>query len=382
MKNPKIKVMHLIGSMGDGGAQRIVLNYLYDFKSDPDIELKLYVFSHPTNSYCDRKIKENTLNVVYCNAPSSKIKIPYIKRLFNLKKEKKEWEKVIKEFNPDIVHIHISGLLTRTLQPIINANIPIKFDTLHSNPLRYKGKKLKVIRRAFQKEKFIPICVTEEQAQMAKKYYGFERYEIIHNGIDIEAIKEKMILKKEARELYNIPNNAYVIIGVGRLEKIKNFELLIDAFSIISKKNRNALLVIAGSGSELSNLQKKVNGLKLDSKVRFIGNQDNIVPLYCAADMLGITSISESSSLVLLEAQVCGLRCVISDGVPKESIITDNVQKMSKNATVEEWATELQNTKYKGKAICNLESYEVHSQSKKLKEIYIKYWEENKENDK
>ena len=46
----KIKVMHMIWSMGDGGAQQVVINYLRDFNNDPDIEIKLYVYTKPTTS--------------------------------------------------------------------------------------------------------------------------------------------------------------------------------------------------------------------------------------------------------------------------------------------------------------------------------------------
>lgn len=381
MKEKKIKIMHLIGSMGDGGAQKIVLSYIEDFRNDKEVELKLYVSESKTDSIYDKLIEANGYNVEYLNIKHTKLNIPIIRRIIDTRRANREWKRAIKEFNPDIVHVHISELLLSTLNAIVCNNVPIRFDTLHSNPLRYKGKKLKVIRRAFQKENFIPICVTEEQAKIAKKYYGFKRFEIVHNGIDIKEIKQKLIEKEEARKIYDIPNDAYVIIGVGRLNKIKNFELLIDIFRIVSEKNNNAILIIAGRGKEYNNLQKKVNSLNLKDKVRFIGNKDNIIPLYCAADVMGVTSTSESASLVLLEAQICGLRCVISKGVPNESIITDKVQQMSRNATLEDWAYAIQNQNFMGHAVCKDKDYEKHEISRKMKNIYMKYWEEYKENE-
>ena len=202
------------------------------------------------------------------------------------------------------------------------------------------------------------------------------------NGIDVQNIKEKMVSKDKARELYNIPNDAYVIIGVGRLSDQKNFGLLIDAFNIVLKQRPNALLIIAGKGPELANLQKKTKKFKIEDKVRFIGSQDNIVPLYCAADIMGIPSIKEPCSLVLLESQVCGLRNVISSAVPDESIITDKVKKMLPNATNEDWANALLDQSYNGKAVCNMSENEVHFVSQRMKDLYIKYWKKykNKEN--
>ena len=48
-KMKRIKVMSLIWSMGDGGAQQVIINYLRDFCNDPDIEFKVYVYTKPTN---------------------------------------------------------------------------------------------------------------------------------------------------------------------------------------------------------------------------------------------------------------------------------------------------------------------------------------------
>lgn len=53
----KVKVMSLIWSMGDGGAQQVLINYLRDFKDDPDIDFRVCVYTEPTKSKYDRKLK-------------------------------------------------------------------------------------------------------------------------------------------------------------------------------------------------------------------------------------------------------------------------------------------------------------------------------------
>ncbi len=136
----KIKVMHMIWSMGDGGAQQVVINYLRDFNNDPDIEIKLYVYTKPTTSKYDLEIKREGYNVVYLNNPITKVQIPYIKRFFQRPVSKKVWDQVIKDYNPDVVHVHISALLGVTMPGIIKNKVPVRFDTLHSSPYRYTGK--------------------------------------------------------------------------------------------------------------------------------------------------------------------------------------------------------------------------------------------------
>lgn len=368
----KIKVMNLIWSMGDGGAQQIVLNYLRAFHEDPDIDFRLYVYTEPTNSKYDQEIKEKNYNVVYLNYPKTRIQIPYIKRFFQKPVSKKHWEKAIHAFRPDIVHVHISELLELTMPGIVHENVPVRFDTLHSSPYRNKGKIRRIISDSFQNQNVIPICLTEEQVQTAKEWYGIRDYEIVRNGIDIDAIKKACCSREKARCQFGLEMNSFVVIGIGRLHPIKNFQLLIEAFAEITRKNENAVLVLAGEGKEKEKLIQHAKILKISEKVQFLGNIPNVAELCCAADVLGVTSISESVSLVALEAQVCGLRCVISSGVPDESIVCDNIRKMSPCASSKEWAEALMDTEFRGSPVQSLNSYDVHNVNQKMKEVYLK----------
>ena len=302
----KIKVMHMIWSMGDGGAQQVVINYLRDFNNDPDIEIKLYVYTKPTTSKYDQEIKREGYNVVYLNNPITKLQIPYIKRFFQRPVSKKVWDQVIKDYNPDVVHVHISALLGVTMPGIIKNKVPVRFDTLHSSPYRYTGKIKKIISNAFQCQNVIPICVTEAQVEEAKEWYGITKYEVVRNGIDIEQIRRKCCSKHEGREVFGLEDNLFVIIGVGRLNSIKKFDLLLEAFAKVHQVQSESILIIAGDGEEKDRLIHLAKKLGVEKSVRFLGNIADVTKLYCAADVLAVTSDTESSSLVAIEAQACG----------------------------------------------------------------------------
>ena len=376
----KIKVMNMIWSMRDGGAQQVIINYLRDFHNDPDIELKLYVYTKPTDSKYDREITENGYNVTYLNNPRTKIQIPYVKRYFQRSISRKVWEKAISEYNPDIVHVHISALLDATMPGIIKNNIPVRFDTLHSSPFRYTGRIKRIISNAFQKEGVIPICVTEAQVKEAKEWYGITKYEVVRNGVDIEEIKEKCCPKIEARKEFGLSADSFVVIGVGRLNPIKKYDLLIDSFAEVKEKKPKAVLIFAGDGVEKKKLQHKAKELGISESVKFLGNIPDVTKLYCAADVLAVTSDTESSSLVAIEAQVCGTRCVLSAGVPRESILLNRTQQLEIGATAKEWCSALLDDSYMGVPVANIEDYEVHNMSKKMKEVYLKYYSMYKEN--
>lgn len=372
----KLRVLHLIWSMGAGGAQQIVLNYLRDLNNDPDIDLTLCVYTGKTNSKYDKEISEKKFNVVYLNNPKTKIQVPYIRRFFQHFVARKIWKDAIQSLKPDVVHVHISGLLRDTLTAIDCLNVPLRFDTLHSDPRRYKGIELQYIKDAFTNKGFVPVCVTKEQISLAKNHYGNFDYEVIPNGIDVDAIKKKIVSKDSARQEYSFASDDFIVLAVGRINPIKNFSLLIDAFAILLKTNPNGLLVFAGDGvpQEKEKLIKKIKSYGISNRVHFLGSLSNVVPLYCAADVLAVTSVSESFSLVTLEAQICGTRCVISAGVPSEVIVTDTVQKMNVQDNTESWAKALLNTRFRGNKVSDIEDFEVHAVSEKLKNLYLKKW--------
>lgn len=375
----KIKVMSLIWSMGDGGAQQVIINYLRDFFNDPDIEFKVYVYTKPTNSKYDNEIAEKGYNVVYLNNPRTSVQIPFIKRFFQNRISKKAWMKAIGDYDPDIVHVHISGLLDAAMPGIVKYNIPVRFDTLHSSPYRYKGRIKKNISNAFQHQNVIPVCVTETQVEEAKEWYGITKYEIVHNGVDIEQIRKNCCSKHEGRTRFDIEDNSFVIIGVGRLNPIKRFDLLIEVFAKVHQREANSVLIIAGDGDEKDRLIRLAQKLGVESAVKFLGNIVDTTKLYCAADVLAVTSDTESSSLVAIEAQACGTRCVLSAGVPKESVILNKTQRLQKNASIDDWCEALVDDSYEKKIVANMEGYEVHNMSNRMKNIYLKYFSAYKE---
>lgn len=369
-KMEKIKVMNLIYHMGDGGAQQIIINYLRFFQNDPDIDFRLCVFTGPTNSKYDREIREKNYNVVYLNEPNTKCPIPYIRRFFRQAVTVKAWEAAINDFQPDIVHVHISALLEQTLPAIVRTNVPVRFDTLHTSPYRYKGKERRIIMDAFLNQHVVPVCLTEEQLQTAKEWYKIQDYELVRNGLDIEGLRQACLPKGEAKAYFGLDPDAFVVAGVGRLTYVKNFPFLIEAFAQLHRIHPDSKLVFAGEGSEKDNLLRLVQEKNLSDHVVFLGNVTDVSKLYSAADVVAVPSFSEALPLVVLEAQMCGVRCVLSDGVPSESILLENTRKMPASATAEDWAKALLDTEYSGSAVLPMELYDVRQVNQQMKEIY------------
>ena len=220
---------------------------------------------------------------------------------------------------------------------------------------------------------FVPVCITESQAKIAVDWYGLHHYELVKNGTDIGKIVSQLCPRDTARDIFHIPKDAFVILGVGRLAKVKNFPLLIDILKQVRKLNDKAILVIAGDGSERSFLQNYAKRNGVGTFTFFLGSISNVIPLYCASDVLAITSISEAFPLVFIEAQICHLRCVVSSVVPKENIITRTTKQLSAKAGLDEWVSAVMDVNYNSAVPPQLsgKDFDIHYQCNIMRNLYI-----------
>lgn len=149
------------------------------------------------------------------------------------------------------------------------------------------------------------------------KYFGrkFKREDV--KSLSLKAIrnpffKEKVLsLSNEINTL--IPNEPY-ILGVGRLVKAKNFNLLIDMYIYLKKNfDFNYKLVLVGNGSERDILEKKVMDAGLKDKVLFAGYQKNPYNWMKNSELFVLTSKFEGLCGVLIEAMCCKTRIVASE---------------------------------------------------------------------
>ena len=366
----KIKVALLISNMGDGGAQRIIMNYIRDFNNDKYIEVKLFVLSDTLPQWCKDEFKDKGYAFSFINFNCNKLFNKFKNKIIIPIKLRKE----LMRFKPDIIHGHMTALIRRIFFTLIGYNCKNIFITLHSNPFRIIGLDLFFAKLGFNKLGIIPVCLNEEQAKMAQQHYGFKHYEILHNGVDFEKIRKNIVSKEEARKIFNINENSFVLCACGRLDKVKNYPLMLDIFKKVLEIRAKVVLLIAGEGPEKESLINYSEKLRIKDKVRFLGNLDNPIPLYCASNVFLLTSHSESMSLVLMEAQTCNCKCIISAGVPKESIITNKVVSMKENASLEEWTNAIftENVTYEKPRFTEAD-YEVHAMSQKCKEMYLRY---------
>ena len=89
-------------------------------------------------------------------------------------------------------------------------------------------------------------------------------------------------------------------------------------FSELLKQDPNFCLILIGDGPTRSRIEVKINDLGIHKNVKVLGLRDDVPSLMNLFDIFILPSLYEGFGIVLLEAQACGLPCVVSENIQPE----------------------------------------------------------------
>ena len=206
-------------------------------------------------------------------------------------------KKLLKQINPDIVHTH--GSKTTSIISSINKKNYKHVATVHG---------IKKNKKVYEKANLV-IGVSKKAIEGIKN-----KSVVITNWWYPKLVK------------FNLKKNEYAL-AIGRLEKIKGFDLLITSW-----KNIKTNLVIVGSGQEKQNLKNLINQNNLSTRIKIVDDvkRDELINFYKNASVLIISSRDEGGPRVALEALFLEIP-VLSTDVGHMSNILPNELLAKKN---------------------------------------------------
>jgi glycosyltransferase involved in cell wall biosynthesis len=149
-----------------------------------------------------------------------------------------------------------------------------------------------------------------------------ERITVIPNGVDLE--EYNCLPRKDAfRKRLRIRDDRKILLTIGRLERIKGFQYLIEALPKVLEKVSVDLIVGGPEFNYGAQLRKLAKERKVDDHVVFYGpmNQKEKLEAMAAADAIVVPSLYEGFGIVLLEAMAAGKPVVATTtGVAREVI--------------------------------------------------------------
>ncbi len=171
-----------------------------------------------------------------------------------------------------------------------------------------------------------------------KWLFGDNNFAIIPNGKNVCDFTFDANARKMARERLAIPQNAVAIGHVGRFNEQKNHAKLLEVFRELRNRSTKYKLVLIGDGGLLPETRELASKLGIGSSVLFLGRRSDVPFLLNALDCMILPSLYEGFPNVVLEWQINGLPCIVSDSVTRECAVTPLVRFVSLSEPASAWA--------------------------------------------
>lgn len=169
-------------------------------------------------------------------------------------------------------------------------------------------------------------------------FYPKDRVHFIHNAVDIDLFKFNPEERMQVRKEIKLSSDTKVIGFVGRLVEQKNVLFLIDILrNVIAQSEENIVMIIIGEGNLKDKLNERIVQFNLQEHCLLLGDRADANRYYQAMDVFLLPSLFEGLPIVMTEAQVSGLHCIISDTITPEADISENVTFLPLDIGAERW---------------------------------------------
>lgn len=322
----KIKVLHILESMNCGGIETFLIN-IYRNINREKIQFDFLTLNDDKFFYED-EVRKLGGNIYRYEQKSTK----FVSHTFNI-------IKTLKTKGPyQVVHVHYTNFNGFAL--FLAWLYGIKIRISHAHIINKKsGKIFKDIYNFFF-NKMIPVFATNKFACSQEAgimlYKKSNNFQTMNNGINLDKFCYSSSIRQSVRKSLSI-ENSFVVTHIGRLEKEKNHNFILDVFYEIVKKEPQSILLIIGCGSLQKELEKKTIALGLTNKVKFLGVIQNTYEILQAADVFLFPSTYEALGIAAIEAQAAGLPCLLAESIPKEAFII-NAYPLALNLAPTVWA--------------------------------------------
>ena len=198
---------------------------------------------------------------------------------------------------------------------------------------------------------------------------------VLPNVIETTRFVYNETLRQEMRDKLCLSPSASLIGCTARFDVQKNHTFLIDVFKEINKLVPESRLLLVGNGPLYQQIVDKIDDLGLRDKVILTGVIPNVADYEQAMDVYVMPSLFEGLPLSVIEAQISGLRCFVSDNVPSETDISGLVDFIPLAKGADQWARQIVNglnyNRCSPMEKVRKAGYDALTSSHKLQEFYL-----------
>lgn len=321
-----MKVLHVTYDMRIGGTEMVIKNII-EGNDNADIEMSIFCIEAPLGPW-GQELQANGIQI------STKERKPGfdISLIFALRQH-------IKQQAIDVLHCHqytpwVYGAL---------ASIGTKARVIFTEHGRFYPDsttwKRRVINPLLLKctAAVTAISKATKAALVEFEFIPEHKIDVIYNGIAPLVVDDEET--KRIRTELNIPDDHIVLGTIARFDPIKNHQLMINAFKQVHDEHPNTTLIMVGDGEERATIENTINTLGLKEGVILTGYQSKPANYLNLMDVFLLSSLSEGTSMTLLEAMSIGKPCVVTDAGGNKEVIENNYNGfVTENGIVDDFA--------------------------------------------
>lgn len=351
-----MKVLHVITSITNGGAEILLANYLIEGINRKDFNEELCIFYATQCSLYDKLISSNIK--IHCLSKDKKIGVSTLANFF----------KLIKKGNYSVIHAHLFPVQYICSLISILVRKPIYIFTEHCLTNNRRGKKIfRIFDYLSYKRYHRIVCVSDMVSQSLKQWIKSisKKIVIIPNGIPVKSCNKNEYL--------------YDVLLVGALrDNGKGVDILLNAVAAIG--DQIGKTAVAGDGKMMDYYVEMRAKLGLEKKVDFLGNRDDVEQLLSKSKVFVLPSRFEGMPVSILEAmakskaiiatKVGGIPQLIDHGVNGLLIQPENPDALARAILQvlhdHEFAKRIGSNAYS--KVCK--QFSIETYSKNLKDLY------------
>ena len=301
-----MKVVHIITSLGDGGAEHTLFKICKHDISNKHIVISLKSPGKYFSLLRSLGIKVYCLNFKFYS-------IYKFLMLINL----------LRSLKPDIVqtwlvHADLIGGVAAQLAGIKNIIWNIRYSNFKIG--KAKLKTILIIKLLTKLSFLIPelILIVSKKAKKIYEIEGYDKrkFKFIPNGYDLSYLKPNIRQKKIFKKKNKFKKQVPLIGNVARYDPKKDHINLLNALSLLRYKKIDFFCFLVGSKINKNNIRlvSEIKRLKLSKYIKLLGQNNNILQVMNGLDLyIQSSSYGEGFPNVVAEAMACGTPCVVTD---------------------------------------------------------------------